>query len=179
MRRTFFTADHHFGHDGIIRMCARPFSTAADMDQALIANWNAVVRPKDEVWHLGDFAHRGEPKRMRAIFDRLNGTKHLVVGNHDGADTLELPWASRHEIAHFRNNGIRAVLCHYGMRVWPGQHRGAIHLYGHSHGRLDGTSLSLDVGVDCWNFMPIDLTEIEARLKQLPEVDPEAAPEIP
>ena len=177
MGRTFFTADHHFGHEGIIRMCGRPFNSALEMDQALIASWNAVVRPDDEVWHLGDFAHRADLNRMRAVFDQLNGTKHLVIGNHDGSDTLGLPWASKHEIAFFRSNGVRAVLCHYGMRVWPEQHRGAVHLYGHSHGRLGGTSLSVDVGVDCWNFMPVDMPQIQSRLKELPELDPEGAPD--
>lgn len=129
MGRTFFTADSHFGHEGIIRMCARPFSSTTEMDQTLIANWNAVVRPKDEVWYLGDFAHRIDAKRKRAIFDLLNGIKHLVVGNHDDAETLQLPWASQNQIVQLRINGARAVLCHYGMRVWPGQHRGAIHLF--------------------------------------------------
>lgn len=171
MRRVFFTADHHFGHEGIIRMCGRPFASVREMDDTLVANWNAVVRPADEVWHLGDFAHRIEPKRMRAIFSRLNGSKHLVIGNHDASETLALPWASQRQIAELRVEDVRVVLCHYAMRVWPGQHRGTIHLFGHSHGRLSGTSVSIDVGVDRWNFMPVDLVQLTAALKELPTPD--------
>jgi calcineurin-like phosphoesterase family protein len=26
------------------------------MDAAMVARWNEVVRPNDDVWHLGDFA---------------------------------------------------------------------------------------------------------------------------
>jgi calcineurin-like phosphoesterase family protein len=177
MSRVHFTADHHFGHEGIIGMCNRPFTSAEEMDETLITYWNAVVRPNDKVWHLGDFAHRADPKRMRVVFDRLNGTKHLVIGNHDKQATQQLPWASQQQMAVLCVDGVRSVLCHYGMRVWPEQRRGAIQLYGHSHGRLPGTSLSIDVGVDCWNYMPVNLKQILDRIKELPEADPEGDPE--
>jgi calcineurin-like phosphoesterase family protein len=70
-------------------------------------------------------------------------------------------------------DGDRLVLNHYCMRVSPAQRRGAIHLYGHSHGRLRGTSRCLDVGVDCWQFMPVGLHQIRERLAELPTLDPE------
>ena len=46
----FFTSDQHFGHERILHMCNRPFKDAAEMDERLIANWNAVVGPRDDVW---------------------------------------------------------------------------------------------------------------------------------
>jgi hypothetical protein len=52
------------------------------------------------------------------------------------------------------------VLCHYALRTWNGSHRGALRLYGHSHGGLAGDSQSVDVGVDCWDFRPVTLDEI-------------------
>ncbi len=55
-----FTADTHFGHEGMMdgRMTwPRPFGSIEEHDETLIANWNAVVRPGDEIWHLGDFAY--------------------------------------------------------------------------------------------------------------------------
>lgn len=42
---TFFVLDTHLGHANIIRYCKRPFADVLAMDEALIANWNAVVRP--------------------------------------------------------------------------------------------------------------------------------------
>ena len=39
-----------------------------------------MVRPKDIVWHLGDFCFS---KRNLEIAARLNGNKKLVMGNHD------------------------------------------------------------------------------------------------
>ena len=173
---TFFTADTHFGHAGIIRHCARPFTDVAAMDEAMVAGWNAVVRPRDEVWHLGDFAVRVEPDALRRLFARLHGRKRLVVGNHDDGATLTLPWAETPtQIAMIRIEKQKLVLCHYGLRVWPGQHGGALNLYGHSHGRLPGHSRALDVGVDCWGYAPVSLEQIIARMAQLPaHVDPEA-----
>ena len=56
MSTVFFTSDHHFGHQNIIRHCQRPFGGAAEMDEELIRRWNERVRPGDEVYHLGDFA---------------------------------------------------------------------------------------------------------------------------
>ena len=54
--------------------------------------------------------------------------------------------------------------------------RGALHVYGHSHGKLPGNNVSLDVGVDCWNLRPVTLSEIRARLAMLPDpVDGEPA----
>jgi calcineurin-like phosphoesterase family protein len=56
----YFTADLHLGHANIIRHCDRPFANAAEMDDALIANWNRRVRSSDSVYILGTsfFAHQ-------------------------------------------------------------------------------------------------------------------------
>ena len=56
----FFTSDHHFGHGSARGLFRRPFATTAAMDAAMIARWNEVVGPDDEVWHLGDFAVRDD-----------------------------------------------------------------------------------------------------------------------
>ena len=168
--KTWFTADTHFGHTNIIRHCGRPFSNVAEMDAALIANWNAVVRADDDVWHLGDFAFRsGKPPGW--YLAGLNGKKHLVWGNHDVAEARTDPgWASSQAMAEVSVEGRRLVLLHYGMRVWPKCHHGSLHLYGHSHGTLPGDSQSCDVGVDVaeWNYRPVSLAQIEAHMRTLP-----------
>jgi calcineurin-like phosphoesterase family protein len=178
--RTLFTADHHFGHANIIKHCARPYASVEEMDADMIVRWNAVVTPRDRVIHVGDFGYRCDPKRLRSIFSKLNGQKFLVIGNHDdNNETLAMPWAAPpRDILHLSVDGQRVVCSHFAMRTWTGAHRGAVHVYGHSHGRLPGTSMSCDVGVDCWNFFPVDLPTITARLTMLPpstdvEVDPE------
>lgn len=168
MTRTWFTSDTHFGHAAIIRLCGRPFSDVAEMDSALVEAWNSRIGPGDAVWHLGDFSYRNA-QSAQSYLTRLNGQKHLIHGNHDSAEAREAPgWASSQTMAEITADGHRLVLLHYGMRVWPRSHYGSIHLYGHSHGQLSGDHQSLDVGVDCWGYQPVSLSEIRERLATLP-----------
>jgi calcineurin-like phosphoesterase family protein len=180
MSRVWFTADTPFGHDSIIKHSARPFSNTAEMDAAMIAIWNSVVRPDDEVYHLGDFSFKlDNDKRLAKIFRGLNGHKHLVLGNHDHEAVTRLGWFTVDKLKGVKIDGQAIVLCHYAMRTWPKAHNGAIHLYGHTHGTLPGTSASLDVGVDCWDFRPVGLDEIRLRLAETSELEPESAGFVP
>lgn len=164
MNKTYFTADHHFGHRGVIGMCQRPFADVAEMDEALVHAWNSRVGHRDEVWHLGDFAMGASPERCQALFNRLNGRKWLVRGNHDKAQVTELQWQGVFDLARITVEGQRLVLCHYAMRSWPQVWRGSLHLYGHTHGTLPPTRQSCDVGVDAWAYRPATLEEIRERL---------------
>src|SRR3990167_7138939 len=78
----FFTADQPFGHYRIIELSGRPFGNVYEMDQAIIANWNAVVGHDDTVYVLGDFA-MGEINTTLRYAASLNGHKILIAGNHD------------------------------------------------------------------------------------------------
>ena len=171
MSRIWFTANTHFGHANIIKSCDRPFETTAEMDAAMIANWNAVVGRNDVVYHVGDFAFRQDPKQTRKIFGALNGAKTLITGNHDDRETLELGWTKVDKLLGVKVDGSLIVLCHYAMRTWPKSHHGALHLYGHSHGQLPGTAQSCDVGVDCWHYRPVSLDQIRLRLADTVEAE--------
>src|SRR4051794_25786193 len=93
--RAWFTADTHFGHGGAIGRFKRPFSSAFEMDEAMVAAWNGVVGGDDEVWHLGDFAYRAVGERVSSLLKRLNGRKHLITGNNDGQATIQASeWTS-------------------------------------------------------------------------------------
>lgn len=168
--RTWFTADQHFGHAAILGMCSRPFTDVDAMDRAMVEQWNDVVAPDDIVFHLGDFAHKCKPDRVKSIFAALHGRKHLIIGNHDRQPALQQPWQEAVQMRAVVLDSVQIVLCHYGLRVWPGMHRNSIMLYGHSHGRLPGSRQTLDVGVDAVGFAPVDLPTIQARMAALPRV---------
>ena len=152
----FFTADTHFGHANVIRFCNRPFSSVAEMDEALIRNWNEIVRPKDVVYHLGDFAWN--PKDARRIFDRLNGRKHAIFGNHDHKETRKLPWVSASYADRIKIDGHSIFLCHYPAL---GVREDAM-LHGHEHGsgRDQKRPRMWDMGVDCWSMKPVPWEDI-------------------
>lgn len=159
----YFTSDTHFGHESIRTLADRPFESLAEMDSELISRWNGVVKPGDTVWHLGDFAHRNSAS-LADYRARLNGTIHLVVGNHDVAikgDNLAL-FASVQVMAEVTIRSKSIILCHYPLREWDKAWRGAWHLHGHVHGRLDDEAhgYSLDVGVDSHDYRPIGVERI-------------------
>lgn len=155
----FFTADTHFGDHRTINIQRRPFATVAEMDAHMIERWNAVIRPDDQVWHLGDVARRGE--EVPPLLARLNGTKYLVRGNNDSdATAAATGWTSVADYAELAVDGRRLILCHYPFRSWNGQHKGALNLHGHSHGRLKPMPRQFDVGVDVHDFAPVTLAQL-------------------
>jgi calcineurin-like phosphoesterase family protein len=157
----WFTSDTHFGDPRILRIDKRPYPDLATHDAALIAAWNAVVRPEDNVWHLGDFALGPSAERIAEILGSLSGTKHLIIGNNDGAGTLRAHgWASIAHYAEISVDARRLVLCHYAFRTWNGIGRGAINLHGHSHNKLKPIPRQYDVGVDAQGPAPISLADI-------------------
>lgn len=162
----YFTSDTHFGDPRVLRIDRRPFATVAEHDRALMENWNQVVGAGDEIWHLGDFA-RGDAERIRALLEGLNGRKHLIIGNNDGAATIEAPgWASVQHYAELQLEGKLVILCHYPFRTWNQMGKGALDLHGHSHGRLTPVPRQYDVGVDPQGLKPATFAEVLARRRR-------------
>lgn len=157
----FFTSDTHFGDHRAINLHKRPFGSVAEMDSLLERRWNETVADEDEVWHLGDFARRAD--QAEALLGRLSGRKHLVRGNNDSDAVAALAgWASVADYAEIEADGRKLVLCHYPFRTWNGQHRGALDLHGHSHGRLKPMPRQYDVGVDVRDWRPVRLAQLLA-----------------
>jgi len=175
----WFTADHHFGHANVIKFCNRPFADVEEMNEIMVERWNEVVKSSDWVYHLGDFT-LGNFEVFKEFALRLNGRILIVPGGHDKRwmnDKKRRP-VNKVEILpklHEIKVGERTiVLCHYPMLSWEKSHYGSLHLHGHSHGKLGVVSRSgdvdlpgleqgkrIDVGVDCWNFYPFNLEELE------------------
>ena len=176
MNNIFFTSDQHFGHHNIIKFCNRPFKDVEEMNQTMIQRWNEKVGPKDEVYHLGDLGLTKDKEAMKAILDQLNGTIHLIVGNHEGAalqHRKRFHWVKDYYELKVKDetckNGVqRIILFHYAMRVWRGSYRGNWHLYGHSHGNLPDAAdqLAFDVGVDCHDYYPLSYEEVRNIMLQ-------------
>jgi calcineurin-like phosphoesterase family protein len=171
MADTFFTSDTHFGHKNIITYCKRPFASTAEMDETMIKNWNAVVKPQDTIYHVGDVAF-GEGvivSYVSGVLNRLNGSIHLVEGNHEElAKQCSERFSSIKQYDEIKIGKQRIVLFHYGLRTWHHDLRGVWHLYGHSHGELPAYGKSCDIGVDCWNFRPVEFEELKKYMDARP-----------
>lgn len=173
----------NFYHANIIKYCNRPWLEEGDLDddgrwvsdeiknlraeqmtEAMIENWNGVVRPKDRVYHVGDFALVRGPRSkdlVSQLVKRLNGQIHLILGNHDEEWLRQIrgfAWVGhQYQGKMVKIGDQRIFLFHTACRIWDRSHHGAWHFYGHSHSRLpeDLRSLSFDIGVDARNFTPL------------------------
>ena len=141
MSNTFLTADCHFGHRGIVTFFRedgvtpeRPWNTVEEMDEALVANWNSVVRPKDTIYVLGDFVIN---RSALHIARRLNGKKYLIKGNHDvlrASEYLEY-FEDLLGSKGFDNNILTHIPVHTNqLRYYGGRYEKNCH--GHLHSKI-------------------------------------------
>lgn len=154
--KTFYAADLHLHHRTMPRFEARQETaghvpeTVEERDALIIANWNATVSKRDTVWLLGDIAYAPEAEFI-SLMRRLNGHKHIIMGNHDKTWVRKLNDSHKGDVVEVRDyakisdGGRRVVLSHYPIAFWDGQHNGTYHLYGHVHG-TDEERLFQDFG---------------------------------
>ena len=176
---TYFTSDQHFGHFNIIRLSHRPFASLDEMNEEMIAKWNAKVMADDMIYILGDLFFRAAT--VEPILKRLSGRKHLVLGNHDhswtGRVRLGDYFESVQTIKEIDIGGKPATLCHYPMLSYPQARRGYM-IYGHIHNNTGDDywplimrrSRMLNAGVDVNGFEPVSFDELvlnNAAFRQL------------
>ena len=169
--KTFFIADTHFHNENIIRYCNRPFANAAEMDEALINNWNSTISKQDMVFVLGDFAHRATKQNIIDLVLKLNGRKFLVLGNHDRVYKTSW-WIKKsgfEEVSRFpiliENN---LLLSH--EPIFMNETMPYVNVYGHVHNNDMYKDVSLHgicVSVERINYTPLELTELKDRLISL------------
>jgi calcineurin-like phosphoesterase family protein len=168
----FFTSDTHFSHKKIIQYSNRPFPDVNTMDWKMIEAWNNAVSPKDTVFLLGDVCF-GDTDTIFQLMKRLNGTKHLCLGNHDKEIIRNLRqfnevFASisrdREITVRLKGTDYNITLNHYAQLVWNKSHHGSLHFWGHSHGGIAPHTQGADVGADCFGYKPASFEEILTSL---------------
>lgn len=160
----WFISDTHFFHDNIIKYGNRPFKYSEEMNEAMIDNWNEVVKDNDHVWHLGDVCMGQSSGAHNALLRRLKGKKRLVVGNHDklksealhqNFEKIEL-WRGFHEY------GFTCV--HIPLQIEQ-LRDGNVCVHGHIHQNLIDDPRYINVCVEHTGYKPVHLDEIIARIK--------------
>lgn len=180
--KLFFTSDTHWGHSNIIRFCNRPYESVEEMNEKLIENWNNVVPEDGIVFHLGDFAFGGS-LLWKSVCERLNGKKHLIIGNHDmknlraGAEAL---FDSVNMQLQLSIDDRTVYLNHYPFLCYGGVWRNADNtvwqLFGHTHLQKENNSgkdferlkyafpTQYDVGTDFNDYKPISYSELSEKI---------------
>lgn len=163
----WLTSDTHFSHRKILEYEARPFSSTEEMDEALITNWNSVVKPNDLIFHIGDVFF-SNAKRSEWIASRLNGRKILIDGNHDkgfskgkfkklGFDSYKYYFFNDYLLSHYPQNPlILHQAAEFGLK-------GNIH--GHVHSEIEGLDKDYHICVctELTNYTPIHFDEIKKQ----------------
>lgn len=159
MSNIFFISDHHFGHKNIIDYESRPFAGVAEMEAYMIDKWNAVVSKNDKVFHLGDFSFLNR-ERTKDIVGRLNGTKFLVLGNHDRSRTRS--WfldVGFHEVSEYPIVfGQFFFLSHEPM--YMNRHMPYVNVHGHIHGQKYEGNSYYNVCVEHHDYTPVAFEQI-------------------
>lgn len=188
MRKIFFTADLHFGHENVIAFDNRPFANVDEMDAELVRRWNEKVEKGDLVYVLGDMIWKTRNDDAPSLIKSLNGQIILIKGNHDRflhnakAKAALAGVKDYDDICVTLEDGTkkRCILSHYFIPTYNGHRHQGIHLHGHSH-FSDEADLEIDIAdelnrqgfhneiynVGCmyWNYEPVTLDEIIAHGK--------------
>jgi calcineurin-like phosphoesterase family protein len=161
MPNLWLISDTHFGHANIIKYCNRPFSSVEEMDEALVDNWNSVVRQGDKVYHLGDVTMNS---KSLDIMSRLNGRKVLIKGNHD-IQKLKFYTPHFYDIRGSHELG-NYLLTHIPVHESQG-YRFNANIHGHLHDNLINNPWYVNVSVEQIGYTPIAFDEIDAKIRGL------------
>lgn len=183
MSEIYYHSDWHLGHEFVAR--DRGYETAAEHDGFLLDAVNATVTKRDHLWILGDLTI-GSLTRALAQVKQVNGTKHLVLGNHDAAHPRHRKSSAQmkryyeafdsvhlHEM--HRIDGRDVLLSHFPYEgdhkpedrdtQWRLRDEGLWLLHGHVHKEWPVRGRQINVGAD-WNRLPYNRDEIAAIINQ-------------
>jgi len=172
MNRNYWViSDTHFGHSNILNFekCSRKdhFKDVDHMNEVMIENWNRVVKPGDYVYHLGDVFF-GSKEKFETIMPRLNGSKRLIVGNHDNIKYLAGTGFFKKIQMWYMMPQRRMVLTHVPIHMdQTGNHHEKydFNVHGHIHDDQAPTKFHHCVCVEQTNYTPVNLDELATKLK--------------
>lgn len=186
----WFTSDLHFFHDRILDFHPKRKELFGDTiekaKEAMIQLWNSRVNKKDTIYILGDLSF-GTIEDKRKLFQRLNGNKVLILGNHDKIpDHLRCYFnhitqiknmTFKKSVYNFLHRDIEMIMCHFPMLSWEHKDKNSVMIHGHCHGKVDeinknSDDLRFDVGLDSElaNYNLISLEKLAKHIKQKEDV---------
>lgn len=169
MSSIWVISDTHFGHTNILNFKdsvgnpVRHFKSIEEMDQTLIDNWNSVVKPGDKVYHLGDVFF-GSKDNFKSLWPKLNGSKRLVVGNHDDIKFLSsggffkkvMMWRL------FKEFGLILTHTPQHQSALTGKRQNLLNVHGHTHQNKspEGPYKCVCVEQPHMNYQPVNIEDL-------------------
>ena len=182
-RNIWVISDTHFCHANILNFTdhadnpTRPeFDNVDQMDECMLDNWNSVVKPGDKVYHLGDVIFGNNKENwMNTKFQKLNGQKRLIVGNHDNIKMMVRGnWFGKVELWRmFPEFGL--LLSHVPIhpsslaRPKPGERvkyedmQRFVNVHGHIHTNPSPDGPYKCVCVEQVNYTPVNIEDLRVR----------------
>ena len=168
MRNIWVTSDTHFGHENILKFKdrdgkpVRDFESVEEMNETMVDRWNSVVKKGDKVYHLGDVFF-GPKDDFKSLWPRLNGSKRLVVGNHDDIKFLSsggfFPKVSMWRL--FTEFGLLLTHTPQHQSALTGKRKGLLNVHGHIHQNLSPEGPYKCVCVEQTNYTPVNLEDLK------------------
>lgn len=161
----WFTADQHFNHENIItKFVFRKFNSVEHMNAEIIKRHNDRVKPFDTVFHLGDFRMSSQGPTSHELRKQLNGNHVFICGNHDKNNGTNSPLKYA-IIETFRH---RVLLIHNPEKAkeimeW---NQCDMCFCGHVHEKWKFRENIINIGVDQWDYYPIDAKQILKAYKK-------------
>ena len=139
-----FIADLHLGHTNMA--LKRGFSTVEEHDEYIIEKWNSVVHKRDVTYILGDVTM--EKSSPYELLNRLNGVKHVVLGNHDRRQDVKKLLEYVDSVAGMvQYKGI--MLTHCPIHPMELDYRFNKNIHGHIHDKIVTKEISAYPPHDC------------------------------
>lgn len=156
----------------------RGFNSVDEMNEAIIENWNSVVKPEDIVYNLGDSIMSDNEKGVE-LYKKLNGTSFMIWGNHC-TDNKKNLLAEHCHIAggwyayQIKYSKMTIYMSHYPTLTanYDDKHfsQHVLALHGHTHQQTNFLSPSnpfmYHVGVDSHNCTPVHIDEVITEIRQ-------------
>lgn len=179
MRDIFVTSDTHFRHANILKFTDSAtgalirgdrFADVDAMDEHMIERWNLVVKPGDIVYHLGDVVI-GDREWFKKNWPRLNGSKRLIVGNHDDVPFLAAGGFFKKVSMWRMFPEFGLMLSHVPLHA-SSLRRGApndpdapvlLNVHGHIHQNPSPEGPYRNVSVEVTDYTPMNIEELRVR----------------
>lgn len=179
----WFISDTHFSDPDMIARDRnghrlRDFDTVEEMDEFIVKRWNSVVSRGDKVYHLGDVGHgknRQSLDRLGSLLKRLNGSKRLIMGNHDERDVKFYRGHFTKVLSYrlFTERGREALVCTH-IPLHPGclggkYKGGTLNVHGHMHAGDLHDSRYLNVCAERVAYTPMHYDWLMEKVRNLRE----------